>query len=285
LAEVPEVIARERLRPPVVVIVGEVVGVTEAASWFEQRPLMGKRVLVTRPADQASSLQVPLEELGAEVLVQPAIEISPPDDWSPVDAALARLCEFDWLVFSSANGVRFLLERLEATGNDLRRLGSLKLAVIGPGTAEELSRYHLKADLQPSQYRAELLAEALVPEARGRRFLLVRASRGREVLREQLSAAGAFVEQVVVYQSRDLASPASEIAEALRAGRINWVTVTSSAIARSLVGLFGDDLRRARLVSISPITSGTLRGLGHEPAAEAAEYTMPGIVAAILADR
>ena len=271
----------EKLRPPVIVVVGEVTRLAPQYSWFEQRPLFGQRIVVTRPLEQCESLAGPLRELGAEVLVQPAIRVGPPDDWSPVDAALSRLADFDWLVFSSSNGVRMLLDRLPAIGRDLRALGGIRLAVIGPGTAEELARYHLRADAMPDEYRAESLAEILKDE--GKRFLLVRASRGREVLAEELTAAGGHVEQVVVYQSDDVTQPDERIAELLSQGKIDWITVTSSAIARSLVQLFGDDLRKTRLASISPITTATLKELGYSLAAEATEYTMPGVVAAILA--
>ena len=188
---------------------------------------------------------------------------------------------YQWAVFSSANGVRQFLDRLGQTA-DLRRLGGIRLAAIGPGTAEELARYRLRADRIPDQYRAESLAESLAGEARGQRFLLVRASRGREVLAEQLTAAGAHVDQVVAYTSADVTAADPQIAAALDAGRIDWITVTSSAIARSLARLFGERLRLAKLVSISPITSDVLRGLGYPPAAEADEYTMNGVVDAIL---
>ncbi|HEX3998475.1 MAG TPA: uroporphyrinogen-III C-methyltransferase [Pirellulales bacterium] len=282
LGRVAEDIAAAKMRPPVVVIVGSVVAAT-ACDWFRSRPLFGRRVLVTRPLDQAETLCGRLSELGAECLLQPAIQISPPSDWGPVDSALSRLDEFDWLAFSSANGVRFLLERLLEQGGDLRRLAGLRIAAMGPGTGDELTRYHLKADLQPEQYRAEALAEMLRSEARGRRFLLARASRGRAVLPEELVAAGATVEQIVIYESRDVPQPDAPIAAALAAGRIDWITVTSSAIARSLVRMFGEQLRNSCLASISPITSATLRSLGYEPAAEATEFTMDGVVAAILA--
>ena len=236
--------------------------------------------MVTRPDDPHDPLAEQLRQRGAEVILQPAICISPPSDWQPVDAALARLDQFDWLVFSSANGVRYLLDRLMQNG-DLGQLHDVKLAAIGPGTADELARYELHTDLVPDRYRAEALAEALAHVAPGRRFLLARASRGREVLAEQLAAAGATVEQIVVYNSTDVEHPDAETAALLRAGRIDWITVTSSAIARSLARLLGEDLRRAKLASISPITSGVLRELGYEPAVEAVEYTMPGLVAAI----
>jgi uroporphyrinogen III methyltransferase/synthase len=264
-----------------VIVVGEVVSLAREATWFTARPLFGKRILVTRPRDQADALVGPLSELGAEVLTQPAIEISPPGDWGPVDAALGELDHYDWLVFSSANGVGFLLDRLGDRHGDLRKLGPVKLAAIGPGTAEELARYRLRADLVPADYRAESLAAALAPEARGRRFLLARASRGREVLAEQLAAAGGMVTQAVVYRSTDIETADPEIVEALAAGRIDWITVTSSAIARSLARLFGENLRRSRLASISPITSEVLRASGYPPTAEAARYTMAGLIEAI----
>jgi uroporphyrinogen III methyltransferase/synthase len=265
-----------------VIIVGTVAGGDAAPGWFQQRPLFGKRVLVTRPRHQSGQLAELLEEQGAEVFFQPAIEITPPADWRAVDQSLKRLAEFDWLVFSSSNGVQFLLDRLLDTGRDLRALGAASLAAIGPGTADALAQYGLRADLQPDEFRAEALAAALAGQAAGKRFLLARASRGREVLADHLRAAGGTVEQVVVYHSADVTTPHPQIPELLSSGRIDWITVTSSAIARSLAGLFGDQLRQARLASISPVTSATLRGLGIEPSVEATAYTMQGVVEAIV---
>ena len=249
------------------------------------RPLSGLLVLVTRPGEQAQELRELLTTLGAEVLEQPGITVSDPPDWSPVDAALARIANYDWLVFSSSNGVKRLLDRLLLRGGSLGQLAGVKLAAIGPGTAAELVRYGLTVDVVPGEYRAEALAEALAPHAAGKRFLLARASRGRQVLPEQLTAAGGIVEQVVVYATYDVETADPQITAALEAGRVDWVTVTSSAIARAIVGLFGEQLRKARLASISPITSQTLRELGHPPAVEATEYTMSGLVAALLGVR
>ena len=146
--------------------------------------LDGVRVLVTRPRHQAEDLCRRLAALGADVLVQPAIRITEPPDWAPVDAALDHLEAYDWLVFSSGNGVHFLLDRLRARHGGLDKLYAVKLAAIGPGTADELARYGLDVDLVPDEYRAEALAAALVGEAPGRRLLLARASRGRAVLAE-----------------------------------------------------------------------------------------------------
>jgi uroporphyrinogen III methyltransferase/synthase len=283
LATVASQIAARSVRPPALVVVGPVAALAARRGWFVERPLFGLRVLVTRALRQAPQLAAALAELGAEVLVQPAIEILPPEDWRPVDSALARLDHYDWLVFSSGNGVRALLDRLLET-RDLRALATCKLAAIGPSTAEELARYHLRADVIPAAYQAESLAASLLDEAaRGKRFLLARASRGREVLADELTGKGAQVEQIVVYTSRDVAAPDEHIANQLRDGKIDWITFTSSAIARSLVRMFGADLAASRLASISPITSQTLRELGHAVAVEARTYTMEGLVEAILA--
>ena len=226
------------------------------------------------------------------MLVQPAIAVAPPDDWIEVDDAIARVDEFDWLVFSSTNGVDFLLGRirlLDGRGDVANKLANIKLAAIGPGTAKALGKFHLQADLVPREYRAEALAdelaEMLSEETGAKRFLLARASRGRPILRERLAAAGGIVEEIVVYTSRDIAADSpgvKHIARELAAGRIDWITVTSSAIARSLARMFGENLRRTKLASISPITSGVLVELGFEPTAEASEYTIDAIGQAIL---
>jgi uroporphyrinogen III methyltransferase/synthase len=282
LDEVADRLSHRKIHPPAVVIVGQVAGMSVAVPWFEQRPLFGQTVVVTRPVDQAESLADLLAEQGAKVLVQPAIEIRDPPDFTSVDQSIERLRTFDWVVFSSSNGVRYFLNRLLQGSRDLRTVGGAKLACIGPGTAEALASYHLRADLIPEEFRAEALAASLADRVAGKRVLLVRASRGREVLAEQLVAAGGLVEQIVAYSSHDVASADPEILRRLQRGQVDWITVTSSAIARSLVHLFGSDLRQAKLASISPITTGVLRELGFEITAEASRYTMGGVVDAIL---
>jgi uroporphyrinogen III methyltransferase/synthase len=286
LGEVAPRLSAEHLRPPIITIVGDIVSHVEVQNWFTKRPLFGQRILVTRPRHQAADLVVSLEQLGAQCYVQPAIEILPPENWNEVDRAIADLPDLDWLVFSSANGVEFFLDRLLTQGHDVRDLGQLMIAAIGAATADALSKYRLRADLIPDEFRAESLADTLVAAARQRknpRFLLIRASRGREVLADSLTAAGFTVHQVVAYRSVDVEAADPDIAALLAANKIDWVTVTSSAIARSLAKLFGNDLRRAKLASISPITSATLRELGYDPAVEARDYTMSGVVAAIAA--
>jgi uroporphyrinogen III methyltransferase/synthase len=282
LANLTQVLDEQKVRPPAIIIVGEAVSQRATVDWFASRPLFGRTVLVTRPRHQADSLVERLSDLGATVLVQPAIEITEPGDWNSADAAIRELASFDWLVFSSANGVHFFLKRLPHHGLDLRALGHTRLAAIGPGTAEALAEYHLHADRQPEEFRAESLADALLPEVKGQRVLLLRASRGREVLAETLSAGGAEVHQSVVYQSTDVTTADADVAAALRKGRIDWMTVTSSAIARSLAKLFGDDLRKVRLAAISPLTGGVLYELGYQAAAVGSPYTSEGLVQAML---
>ena len=282
LGTVTEVVASRKLRPPSLFVVGNVVDRAPDVSWFAARPLFGRRVLVAGTPSTSRDLRERLSDLGAEVISQPAIRLTDPADWAPVDAALAELDGYDWLVFSSKNGVDRFFGRLFDLGGDARRLGSVKLAAVGSGSAEQLARYSLKVDLVPEEFHAESLAQALAGEAKGKRFLLARAGRGRQVLADELQQAGGRVDQIVVYDSVDVEAPDGDVAAAMSAGDIDWVTVTSSATAKSLVRLYGDGLRQARLASISPLTSSVLKDLGYQVAAEASPHTMAGLVEAIL---
>jgi uroporphyrinogen III methyltransferase/synthase len=282
LGELAERLQSEGLRPPAVILVGASMSARSAYDWFTARPLFGRRILVTRPAHQSASLADRLADLGAQVLFQPAIEIGPPDDWEPLDRQLEQLQSLDWLVFSSANGVTAFFDRLATGQRDLRALGNVRLAAIGPATSQALGERGLKTDLQPENYQAEELAAALGPHVSGRRVLLIRASRGRETLAEELVKSGAHVSQVVAYGSRDVPSPAPEVAEALGRGEIDWVTVTSSAIARSLCRMFAGQLAQARLAAISPLTGGVLQELGCPPTAVAQTYDAAGLVEALV---
>ncbi len=283
LGALPRITAGGKLRPPAIMIVGDAVRERAALDWFRAQPLAGRTIMVTRPVHQSDGMIDALEALGASVVVQPAIEIGAPPDWAPVDAAIAQLSSFAWIVFSSANGVHAFLDRILESGRDMRALGGVRLAAIGPATADALALYRLRPDALPAEYRAESLAEKLAPVTAGQRVLLIRASRGREVLAETLIAAGAAVTRVVAYVSRDVATPDADAVAALQNNRVDWITVTSSAIARSLVKLFGASLARAKLAAISPLTASVLAEAGHEPAAIATEYTAAGLVAAIVA--
>jgi uroporphyrinogen III methyltransferase/synthase len=286
LASIAGDVQHAGLTAPSIALIGPVVGLRRGTAWCEARPLFGRSVLVTRPREQAGEMVRQLEVLGAWVHTLPVVEIGPPPDPAAVDRALGRLHEFDWLVFTSANGVRALLERLFVLGRDLRDLGQLRLAAIGPRTAEVLRHYHLNADVTPAEFRSEALIDALENHVRDRKVLLARADRGREILFDELQRL-CQVEQIAVYSQRDAVAADPAVLELLRGGQIDCVTLTSSNIARAFVTMLDDACRaqlgnRTRIVTISPVTSATVRELGYEVAAEAQEYTADGLVAALI---
>lgn len=286
LYALPAAVRAAGLHAPALTIVGPVVALRDEINWFEHLPLFGRGVLVTRPRHQAGGLVRAVEERGGVPYLLPAVAIRPPADWGPVDQALAQLPSFDWLVFTSSNGVEAFLDRLRATGRDLRALGGVRLAAIGPGTANVLRAYHLEPDLVPDSFNSEALAEALSRQAAGLRILLARADRGREVLRDILGPV-AHVEQVAVYSQVDEPAADPDVLAALREGRIGYALATSSNIGRSLARLIGPEgealIRDGtlRVVSISPVTTRELRALGWPVAAEAAEATIPGVLQAL----
>jgi uroporphyrinogen III methyltransferase/synthase len=220
--------------------------------------------------------------LGAEVFTQPAIRVAEPVDWSPVDAALDRLDQYDWLVFTSGNGVDGLLNRIFSRGGDVRSLAQVRIAALGRGTAERLAQFHLQADLTPEKVDAAALAKTLMEESAQGAILLARATGDRPVLAEELEEVGAAVDQVPVYRTVDVDEPNQDVADALKAEEVSWVTVTSGPTARSLVRLYGEMLKTAKIVSISPLTSATLRELGYPPEVEATPHTVDGMVEALL---
>jgi uroporphyrinogen III methyltransferase/synthase len=286
LTDLPARVAEARVGPPALLVVGPVVTRRAALSWFEDRPLFGQRIVITRPAGNSDRAAASLEALGAEVLVAPTVEIGPPRDYGPLDRAISRLEQFDWLVFTSANGVDSFFDRLENRGRDVRALGNAKIAVIGPGTAEALARYHVIADLVPESFRSEALASALAAKARGGRVLLARADRGRAVLREELESL-AEVEQVAVYSNADVEAIPVGVLDRMIGGSVDWITLTSSAITERLHALLPESARARvgasiRLASISPVTTATAEGLGWPVAAEASVHTWGGVVEAII---
>ncbi len=237
-------------------------------------------VLLTRPAERLEPLKSKLERLGWTVLHQPTIEIRPPESWDEIDAAIRRLenDEFDWLVFSSRFGVEYFCGRIGTKMN--AALQSVRLAAVGPGTAETLYRFTGRnADLVPRIYVAESLAAAMTEEARqGARFLLIRADRGRDVLRRKLEDQGGSVTEIAAYRSVDIAQPEAGVGHALSRREIDWIVVSSSAIAVSLVRFFGGKLKYAKLLSIGPIVTQTLSSQGFSPTAETVESSVESIV-------
>ncbi|MFM9059237.1 MAG: uroporphyrinogen-III C-methyltransferase [Planctomycetaceae bacterium] len=263
-------------RSPAALIVG-------AAARPACGPLAGRTVLVTRPEGQGGDLAALVRAAGGASLHVPLVHIGPPVSWGPLDEALARADGFDWIVFASANGARACAARLRAAGRDARAFGTARLAAIGPATRRELEACGLAVDLEPDTFSSEGLVAALAGMPAGGRFLLVRADRGRDVLRRELEARGHHVDEVAAYSSRAVESlPPETVAEMDRAG-IDWITLTSPAIATAAVRLFGTRLGRWRIASISPITSAALEATGFRPDTEAARATAASLVDAIAA--
>jgi uroporphyrinogen III methyltransferase / synthase len=286
LADLPERVAEAGLGPPALLVVGDVVARRPELTWFEHLPLFGQRIVLTRPSDDADRSAADLEALGADVTLAPTVTIEPIDDPAPLDGAIDRLSEFDWLVFTSSNGVRHFVDRLDQRGLDLRVLGSIKLAAIGPATAEALARVHLKADLVPETFRSEGLSEALAARVAGRRVLLARADRGRTLLKDELERI-AHVEQVAVYRNADAEALPPGVAEQIAAGAVDWITLTSSAITERLHAILPAEARRSvgqsvHLASLSPVTTETAHRLGWSVTVEARAATWPSLVQAIV---
>jgi uroporphyrinogen III methyltransferase/synthase len=287
LANIAAAVEAAGLTAPAIVIIGAVVALREHLAWFERRVLHGRRVLITRPRAQAGDLALRLEALGAIPLVLPVVEIGPPADWGQVDAAIRQLDRYQWLVFTSVNGVEAFLNRLRQCGKDLRALGGIRLAAIGPRTAEALRGYHLEPDMVPPEYRSESLATALKAHVGGKRVLLARADRGRDLLRDELQKL-AQVDQVAVYSQVDALEPDAAVLDSLRKGEVDYVLLTSSNIARALARLLDEPVRQwittghTKVLSISPVTSAVIRELGWPVAAEAREYTMAGVLQALV---
>lgn len=273
--------ASNRIRPPVIAIVGEVADPRHATSWLAQRPLAGQTVLVTRPAEQAESLANQLRELGATVFLQPAITIAPPDSWEEVDRAIESLETFDRIIFCSRNGVQFFLGRLWEQGHDVRRLAGSSIAAVGSATAAALGEFHLRADVIPPNFRAESLTEVLRNQVAGQRVLIVRASRGRDLMADSLAAAGAHVQQIVGYKHSNTTDVDSNILREAQSGGIDWIIITSSESAKTLNGLLGDAMAKMKIASISPVTSQSIRELGLTVTAEANPHTMHALVDSI----
>lgn len=283
---ISDAVSKAELHAPSLIIVGDCVKQRDELKWFEDRPLFGQKVGITRPAAQAEPQIHRAFELGAQPVLMPAIKIEPIEDWSEVDAILQRLDEFDWLVFTSVNGVEAFLDRLWDRGGDARQLAGIKIATIGTSTADALSKYNLRADLVPDEFRAEALAKAMAPRVNDQKVLWARASRGREVLPQELTNAGATVTELIVYQNLDAESFSDEALKALDDSQLNWIGLSSPSIARRMAELLPESAKEQpgqtlRIASISPVTSAAAKEAGLPIHAEASTYTWNGIFEAI----
>ena len=275
------------IKAPAIIVVGGVVRLRDTLQWFDKRPLLGRRIVVTRARQQASDMVRRLRDLGADCLEAPTIEVVPPQSWEPLDNAILRLKTFDWIVFTSVNGVEFFFRRLAARGLDTRALGHLKTAAIGPATAARMRSQGLGSDIVPATYRAESVVEAFADQAMaGRRVMLPRAKEARPVLPEELTRMGAQVEEIPAYETIQAPGGLQSLIDALQEGRVDMVTFTSSSTVRNLHGLLPEKQRDAlmqgvAIASIGPITSETARKLGFNVDVTAGEFTIEGLCEAI----
>ncbi|MFI5351507.1 MAG: uroporphyrinogen-III C-methyltransferase [Candidatus Binatales bacterium] len=277
---------RAGIGAPTVVVVGECAAMRKELAWFEKLPLFGRRIVVTRARGKSSAFARELRAMGAEVLGFPTIETAPPDCYDALDAALARLCEFDWIIFTSAIGVESFIARLRTLGRDIREIGArTSIGAIGPATAANLREHALTVAVTPAEYRAEAIAEAIgADRIRGARFLIPRAQVAREALPQMLERAGAREVAVVAAYStvKPKNAQVDRMRELIGAGQIDLVTFTSSSTVSNFCDLLGPIGRGLKAAAIGPITAETARARGFEVVVSPAEYTSGALAAAIV---
>ena len=288
LCDIAQEATERGVKPPAVLVVGSVVGLREKLAWYESRPLFGVTVLVTRAAEQAGRLSRLLRENGAVPFELPVIAFAEPRETAPLDAAIKGLRDYGWLVFTSANGVRWFLKRVGELGGDVRSLAGPEVAAIGPATKSELEERGIRVEGIPSTYVAEGLVEYFSrKDIGGCKVLVARAEEARPVLIRELEKMGARVDEVACYRTVPSGADPKEAAEALASGRIDVITFTSSStVVRTLDILEGkvpsDVLKRTPVACIGPVTAETARERDLNVVVEAGEYTIEGLVDAVV---
>lgn len=281
LESLPGLIADAGLKPPATIVIGQVVALRDRFNWYERLPLFGQRIVITRDRRQATELAEPLEALGAETLFAPMIEVQPASDPRPMEAAIAKLATYDWLVFTSVNGVRYFVEALDQSRLDFRTIKA-KICAIGSATRSAVETLHLKVDLMPQEYVAESMVKAFESEElAGNVILFPRAAIARDVVPVALTKRGARVDIVEAYRTGAPDSASARISEVL-ARKPHWITFASSSTVTNFIQAAGREaLAGIKVGSIGPITSATLREHGIAVDVEAEPHTIPGLVDAI----
>ncbi len=288
LSTIIENVKAAGLKAPCIIVVGDVVSLREKMQWFENRPLFGKKIVVTRARAQASDMIFQLTELGAQCLEYPVIKTVPPQDFSLLDTAINSLDTYDWIIFTSVNGVEFFFNRLLDKGKDARALGNLKTACIGPVTADRLKSYGINTDILPESYRAESIITAFNNEpVAGKRMLLPRAAEARPILPEELSKMGAIIDEIATYHTVNDTENVDQLVRELEQGAIDLITFTSSSTVTNFKKLIPKDrleslLNDVTIASIGPITSETAEKKGFTVHVEAQSYTIAGLCEAIV---
>jgi uroporphyrinogen III methyltransferase / synthase len=284
LATIADRIDQAKLKPPATVIIGEVVALREKLDWFEMLPLFGRKIVVTRAADQAAELSDRLRSLGADPQELPVIALEPPADPAPLDRAIENLTSYDWLIFTSVNGVRFFMDRLDQSRHDLRALKA-RICAIGPATRKAIEDLHLKVDLMPEEYVAESVVKAFASEhLAGKKILLPRAAVARDLIPAELAKSDARIDVVEAYRNVVPPSAAARAHDIFSSEKKpDWITFTSSSTVKNLLAITGREaLAGVRVASIGPVTSATLCAHGLKVDAEAKQFTLDGLIDAIL---
>ncbi|MBO4300006.1 MAG: uroporphyrinogen-III C-methyltransferase [Desulfovibrio sp.] len=289
LADLPHAAEKAAFTNPSIILVGKVVNLHTTLNWFENKPLFGRSVVVTRAREQASGLAQRLTELGAEVIQCPTIAIRPMNDYARLDSAVNALASYHWCVFTSVNGVRHFWQRLRKAGQDSRALSGIKVAAIGPATAEVLRERGIEPDFIPERYVAEGVVQGLLSledgQVTGKRFLLPRAAKAREVLPEQLRKAGAVVDVIPAYETIPAHDNKEAVLSRLTAGTLSCITFGSSSTVDNFLSLIPADTLRAhpatKLAAIGPVTAETLRKHDLPCDIMPEEYTIPALVDAL----
>jgi uroporphyrinogen III methyltransferase/synthase len=285
LTTLSDVMQREGISAPVITIIGAVVSLREEIAWFDQRPLFGKRIVVTRARSQSASLSGRLASMGARVMEMPATQIEA-GDTEPLRNALSRLNEYGWIMFTSQNAVRLFWETLRAESRDARALSGVKIAAVGPATAGALLDRGLAVDVAPDRFVAEALLDALRNrrDVRGVKILYVAAAGARETLQDGLEEQGAVVDRVELYRSVSDGEGAEELRRTLLDGAADLVTFTSASSVRAFVSAVGEDAARLALAaSIGPVTTAAAHEHELNVVVEATDSTIDGLVDAIAA--
>jgi uroporphyrinogen III methyltransferase/synthase len=282
----------KEIKPPAVVVIGEVVKLREKLKWYEHKPMFGQRILVTR--EHATGFE-PLEELGAEILEFPTIEIVPPDNYGELDAAIEKISTYTWLIFTSGNGVRYFLDRFLGLDRDIRDLKGIKICAIGTKTAAEIKSYGMKVDLIPEEFRAEGLIETFLrvhgqrstgTNLQGMKFLLPRAEVAREIFPERVRELGGEIDVPVAYRAIKPDLHGKRLKRFLQEGRITIATFTSAATFTNFLEIIGSGahalLKEVMIAVIGPVTAKAVEKTGLTVDIMPEEPTIEAMVAEII---
>jgi len=284
LQDIVRIAQEKNFSPPSIFVVGNVVALRPVLNWFESRPLFGKGVVITRPEAQAQSFAELLHEQGARAIHFPTIRVVPPESWEPMDEAIDQLHEYQWLIFTSANGVRFFMQRLRERDRDIRDLKGINLCTIGPATARALEELGLRVDVVPESFISEGVVKAFAGrDIKNSRILLPRAEEARDVIPEGLAGFGARVDVVTAYRTVGSGRSSNELIGLIDDGKVDVVTFTSPSTVNHFMEIMGPKKlpHRIRIAAIGPVTATAVRKAGLNVDILQETYTIPGLVDAM----